>query len=412
MVDRNARSYDFGKMTRRDAGSGGETEERRGSIEHRSLGRERRSSVGHSRRRTFPGRTKPYGQRRGARHGLAQSSRTHGPGSGARTRRGALGRGGGRAARYTTAASGTDGHAEVTVGGTLSAGGFGTTSYRHGVQIGQVEQLEVVTGTGERVLCSRTRNADLFDAVRAVAKDSSALLPRPGFGLRKAGRRIRQYELRYRDFDRFARDFERDHRRRPIRSSSGGNPGPRPGYPIMGAGVEYDDGDCEDREDARRVGVRRDRIHQGHGTRLDAPGSIQDGHSVGGCITPGGTGSCPGTPFERYVAQAWLDPRLGPASTGHLDRDLPDRNPGDRRPALHASEGRTHVLLLDPRSVRWPVRKRQTNWREDCEKIDRTLVDLGAKGLSVRPRGLRTEGMGGTLRRRSFEMGVGWKKGV
>ena len=41
--------------------------------------------------------------------------------------------------------------AEVSVGGTLSAGGLGTTSHRYGMQIVHVEQLEVVTGVGERV---------------------------------------------------------------------------------------------------------------------------------------------------------------------------------------------------------------------------------------------------------------------
>ena len=48
--------------------------------------------------------------------------------------------------------------AEATVGGTLSAGGLGTTSHRHGMQIAQVEQLEVVTGTGERYRCFPRRH--------------------------------------------------------------------------------------------------------------------------------------------------------------------------------------------------------------------------------------------------------------
>ena len=51
---------------------------------------------------------------------------------------------------------------EATVGGTLSAGGVGSTSHRHGAQVGQVERLEVVTGTGERLLCSPTLNSGLF----------------------------------------------------------------------------------------------------------------------------------------------------------------------------------------------------------------------------------------------------------
>ncbi len=96
---------------------------------------------------------------------------------------------------------------DVTVGGTLSAGGLGNTSHRYGMQIGQVEQLDVVTGTGDRVWCSRTRNADLFDAVRG-GQGQFGVITDAWIRVRKAGERIRQYELRYRDPDRFARDFE------------------------------------------------------------------------------------------------------------------------------------------------------------------------------------------------------------
>ena len=97
---------------------------------------------------------------------------------------------------------------DLTVGGTLSAGGVGTTSHRYGTQIGQVEQLEVVTGTGERLLCSRDRNADLFDAVRG-GQGQFGLITEAWIRLRRIGNRFRQYEFRYRDFDRAASDFER-----------------------------------------------------------------------------------------------------------------------------------------------------------------------------------------------------------
>ena len=96
----------------------------------------------------------------------------------------------------------------LTVGGTLSAGGVGTSSHRYGAQIGQVEQLEVVTGAGERVLCSHDRNVDLFDAVRG-GQGQFGIITQAWIRLRRAGRRYRQYEFRYRDFDRFASDFER-----------------------------------------------------------------------------------------------------------------------------------------------------------------------------------------------------------
>ncbi|MCY4003547.1 MAG: FAD-binding protein, partial [Rhodospirillales bacterium] len=97
---------------------------------------------------------------------------------------------------------------EVTVGGTLAAGGFGTTSYRYGLQIAQVEQLEVVIGTGERVRCSPSQNSDLFDAVRG-GQGQFGIITAAWIRLRATGTRIRRYELLYRDYDRFAIDFER-----------------------------------------------------------------------------------------------------------------------------------------------------------------------------------------------------------
>ena len=128
---------------------------------------------------------------------------------------------------------------EVTVGGTLSAGGVGTTSHRYGAQIGQVEQLEVVTGSGERVRCSATRNKDLFDAVRG-GQGQFGVITEAWIRLRPAGARFRQYELRYRDVDRFADDFEQvvdedrfDHLRAEFRHHER--------EVILSAGIEYEE---------------------------------------------------------------------------------------------------------------------------------------------------------------------------
>lgn len=56
---------------------------------------------------------------------------------------------------------------EVTIGGTLSTGGLGVASWRHGTQADNCLELEVVTGEGEIVRCSPETNRELFDAVRA-----------------------------------------------------------------------------------------------------------------------------------------------------------------------------------------------------------------------------------------------------
>lgn len=58
---------------------------------------------------------------------------------------------------------------DVTVGGTLSMGGLGVASWRHGTQADNCVELEVVTGSGEIVRCSNDQNRELFDAARCGA---------------------------------------------------------------------------------------------------------------------------------------------------------------------------------------------------------------------------------------------------
>jgi cytokinin dehydrogenase len=55
----------------------------------------------------------------------------------------------------------------LSIGGTLSVGGIGGQSFRHGAQTDQVEALVVVTPHGDIVECSTERERALFDACRA-----------------------------------------------------------------------------------------------------------------------------------------------------------------------------------------------------------------------------------------------------
>ena len=57
----------------------------------------------------------------------------------------------------------------LSLGGTLSVGGTGGTMQRAGTQADNVVELQVVTGRGQLVTCSRARRPDLFDAVLAGA---------------------------------------------------------------------------------------------------------------------------------------------------------------------------------------------------------------------------------------------------
>ena len=59
----------------------------------------------------------------------------------------------------------------LSVGGTLSTGGFGPLSWRNGFQTDHVLQLQVITGRGELVTCSDGSTA-IFSMPHWVASDN------------------------------------------------------------------------------------------------------------------------------------------------------------------------------------------------------------------------------------------------
>ena len=56
----------------------------------------------------------------------------------------------------------------VSIGGTVSMGGLRFMSFHRGTQMDHLVELELVTGTGEKITCSPTVNSEMFDAVRAI----------------------------------------------------------------------------------------------------------------------------------------------------------------------------------------------------------------------------------------------------
>jgi len=85
-------------------------------------------------------------------------------------------------------------HLGTSVGGVLSTGGFGATSHRRGLVADWVRDLDVVTGTGELLTCSREQHADLFDAVLA-GLGQCALIVRATLRLLPAPARVRRFRL-------------------------------------------------------------------------------------------------------------------------------------------------------------------------------------------------------------------------
>ena len=95
----------------------------------------------------------------------------------------------------------------VCVAGTVSVAGIGVASFRYGLQADNVAELEVVTGTGEVVVCSRERNRDLFDLVRC-GFGQFGVITRAKVMLRRCKPRVRMYHLLYDDLGVFMRDAE------------------------------------------------------------------------------------------------------------------------------------------------------------------------------------------------------------
>ena len=96
----------------------------------------------------------------------------------------------------------------VSVGGTLSMGGFGFMSYHRGTQMDHLIELEVVTGEGERRVCSPSSDRQLFDAVRAT-HGQLAIITRARIPLERAPRKVRMLQAAYGSVESLLSDMER-----------------------------------------------------------------------------------------------------------------------------------------------------------------------------------------------------------
>lgn len=94
---------------------------------------------------------------------------------------------------------------DVTVGGTLSMGGFGTSSHRYGSQADNVDELVVVTGDARILRCSRARNSELFDCVRCGLGQFGVIVE-ARVRLRGTRPRARSFHLAYDGLEELLRD--------------------------------------------------------------------------------------------------------------------------------------------------------------------------------------------------------------
>jgi cytokinin dehydrogenase len=85
---------------------------------------------------------------------------------------------------------------DITIGGVLSAGGFGANCHRFGPMVANVVSLDVVTGEGHLVHCSRTEETALFEAVLG-GLGHCGVIARATLALRQIKPKVRIWSLLY-----------------------------------------------------------------------------------------------------------------------------------------------------------------------------------------------------------------------
>ncbi|PON48726.1 Cytokinin oxidase [Trema orientale] len=95
----------------------------------------------------------------------------------------------------------------LSVGGTLSNAGISGQSFRFGPQISNVYELDVITGKGDFVTCSRNKAPDLFYSVLG-GLGQFGIITRARIALAPAPTSVKWVRLLYNDFSAFSRDQE------------------------------------------------------------------------------------------------------------------------------------------------------------------------------------------------------------
>ena len=94
---------------------------------------------------------------------------------------------------------------DMSVGGLLSVGGLGASSHHYGPLINHVTSLDVITGTGESLHCSRAEQAELFDAVLGGA-GRYAIITHATLALRPSKPFVKTFYLLYDNLEKCLMD--------------------------------------------------------------------------------------------------------------------------------------------------------------------------------------------------------------
>lgn len=95
----------------------------------------------------------------------------------------------------------------LSVGGTLSNAGISGQAFNHGPQIGNVHEVDVVTGKGDLMTCSEEQNEELFHAVLG-GLGQFGIITRARIALEPAPKMVRWIRVLYSNFSEFTHDQE------------------------------------------------------------------------------------------------------------------------------------------------------------------------------------------------------------
>lgn len=129
----------------------------------------------------------------------------------------------------------------LSVGGTISTGGFGVTTYNLGLQVDHVQELEVVTGEGQVVTCSDHSNSDLFNAMLG-GLGQCGIITKVVMRLMEAPTHVLFIKMDYDDFQTASADLAllaKDGRFHHLDGRGAGRPAGGVGYYVEG-GAFYD----------------------------------------------------------------------------------------------------------------------------------------------------------------------------
>jgi len=135
----------------------------------------------------------------------------------------------------------------LSVGGTISTGGFGVTTYNLGLQVDHVQELEVVTGEGQIVMCSDQSNSDLFNVMLA-GLGQCGIITKVVMRLMEAPMNVLFIRMDYDDFQTASADLAllaKDGRFQHLDGRGAGRPTGGVGYYVEG-GAFYEAPDTPD----------------------------------------------------------------------------------------------------------------------------------------------------------------------